>query len=104
MDKDGFWVKYWMESGRGHSIIHETYIFYKYEDGYTEKDTDIFSDDAYNWAGYDLGGFEMMRFESEATIVEKPSDDWISDELIRSHEKVAKLAEHILRLSAYRKI
>lgn len=102
--KDGIWIRYWMESGRGHNTIKETYIFYKYEDGYTESDIEIFLDDAYNWAGNDMGGFKMMGFESDFEIVEKPSDVWITDELIRSHEKMANLGEHVLRLLRYRKL
>ena len=103
-NKDGFWVKYMMECGRGHTITHETYIFYKYEDGYTENDVSIFSDDSYNWAGRDMGGFQMMRFDSDYKVVEEPSQDWLSDELIRSYKKMAKLAEHTLRLAKYRKL
>ncbi len=104
MNKEGFWVKYWMESGRGHPTIDETYIFYKYKDGYIEKDTDIFSDDAYSWAGHDMGGFDMIRFKSDYKVVEKPSVDWIVDELIRTYEEMANLSEHIIRLTKYRKI
>ncbi len=80
MAKEGFWVKFGMESGRGHSIIKEKYEFYKYKDGFTEKDIKVFEDDAYNWAGYDMGGFQMMRFESSFEVVERPSTEWLHKE------------------------
>lgn len=85
--KEGFWVKFWMESGRGHSKIDETYVYYRYEEEYTEKDREIFEDEAYRWAGHDMGGFNMMRFKSGSEVVVKPPNAWLEDKLKRLRSK-----------------
>jgi len=93
MKGKGFWVRFWMESGRGHSTINETFIFIKYEDGFTKEDKNIFEENAYNWAGHDMGGFDMMRFISGYEFVERPPIKWLSKELKNIIEKQQELIE-----------
>jgi hypothetical protein len=98
-NEDGFWVRLWMESGRGHSIVEETYEFFKFSDGYTEedkKDHEMLSEHAYDWAGNEKGGFDsfdMMRFESGYEVVIVPLSYWLQEELIRLMDKQKLLEE-----------
>lgn len=94
--KDGFWVRLWMESGRGNPKIDQTYVYYKYIDGYTEKDG--FSADAYDWAGYDMGGFEMMRFTSGFEIIMKPPTCWLKKRLKEIEDEKKNINEEETRI------
>lgn len=106
-NKDGFWVKYWMEYGRGSTTRTETYEFLKYADGYTEEDKkneDFLKILAQEWCQKDHMGWSFDSYHYGFEVVEKPPEEWISDELIRSSDKMVELSGHILRLAEYRKL
>lgn len=89
--KEGFWVRFWMESGRGHSVIEDTYEYLLYEDGYSKKDTEALGGLAYDWAYYDQDGRDLMRFTSGFEIVEKPPICWLQKELKRLREEQERI-------------
>ena len=93
MKKEGFWVLFWMESGRGHTVRDETYEFLKYEDGYSEKDEEILRSEAGDWCQYDKKGCNLDRYNYGFEIVPKPPNDWLEKEL----KKLGSKREEIIR-------
>ena len=90
--KEGFWVLFWMEYGRGHTVRKETYVFLKYKDGYSEDKEDLRSL-AENWCQYDKQGCDLDRYNYGFEIVPKPPNTWLEEELkkLRSkHEEIIR--------------
>lgn len=89
--KEGFWVLFWMEYGRGHTTREETYVFLKYEDGYAEKDEENLRSEVSDWCQYDKQGCDRDRYKYGFEIVPKPPNAWLEEELkkLRSrHEQI----------------
>lgn len=92
MKKEGFWVLFWMESGRGHTVRDETYVFLRYEDGYSEDEEDLRSL-ANDWCKYDKEGCDLDRYKYGFDIVQKPPNSWLEKEL----KKLRCNSEEIMR-------
>jgi hypothetical protein len=89
--KEGFWIRFWIEYGRGHIKKDETYKFIKYEDGYTEKDEESLKLLAEDWCQYDKRGCDIERYSYGFEVVSKPPGCWLKEELERlrnKHEKI----------------
>ena len=79
--KEGFWVLFWMEYGRGHTTREETYVFLEYEDGYSEKDEEILRSEVGDWCQYVKRGCNLDRYNYGFAIVPKPPTAWLENEL-----------------------
>jgi len=84
---EGFWVLYWMESGRGHTVREETYVFLKYEDGYSEKDEEILRMEVRDWCQYEKHGCDRDRYNYGFEVVPKPTNVWLEKELLRLRKR-----------------
>lgn len=82
-----------MVSGRGHSVINETFTFLRYDEGYKKEDKEMLEEFAYDWAFYDMTGRDKMRFTSGFEIVKKLPEEWIRKELDRLKEERINIAE-----------
>lgn len=98
MKKEGFWVLLWMESGRCHTIRDETYVFLRYEDGYSEDEEDLRSL-AHDWCQYDKEGCDLDRYDYGFDIVSKPPDVWLEKELkeLRSKREEIIRQENLIK-------
>lgn len=97
--KEGFWVLFWMEYGRGHTVREETYVFLKYKDGYTEKEEEILKSEANDWCQYDKKGCDRDRYKYGFEIVSKPPNIWLENELKRlmSRSEEIKRRESLIK-------
>lgn len=93
----GFWVRLWMEYGKGHTKTKDTYTYLKYEDGYTKEDEEFLRSLAHDWAQYDEMGFNLDRYSYGFEIVARPPDDWLEKELKSVIEEI-KLLKFKLKL------
>lgn len=94
VNKDGFWVRYWMECGRGSSKTIETYEFLQYDDGYTEEDKkneSFLKTLAHDWCQQDHMGWSFDSYHYGFEVVETPSKEWMIKELEQITEKMEKL-------------
>ncbi len=84
--KEGFWIRFWMEYGRGHKK-DETYIFLKYEDGFIEKDEESLRLLAEEWCQHDKGGCDIERYSYGFELISKPPECWLKEELKRLKDR-----------------
>lgn len=84
--KEGFWVLFWMESGRGHTVRDETYVFLNYK-GYEEKDDESLRSLVHDWCQYEKGGCDLDRYSYGFDVVLKPPNDWLEKELKRLRDE-----------------
>lgn len=89
--KEGFWVKFWMEHGRGHTVRDETYIFLEYKEGYKETDDELLKMMAHDWCQYENRGYNCERYHYGFDVVERPPAEWLEKEL----KKLGKKRENI---------
>ena len=81
MNKDGFWVQYHCEYGRGHTTTKYGYNFYKYEDGYTKEDEESFKMDAEYWAENEKGMWAKERYSYGYTILKEAPIEYINEKI-----------------------
>ncbi len=81
--KKGFWMRMWMEWGRGHSTVEEDYRFLLFEDGYEKKDEDSLKAFVQEWADYDKRGVDREYYRYGYDIVDNPPMEWFDKELKR---------------------
>ncbi len=94
MSDKGFWVRFWMEYGRGSTTKEETYEFLKYTDGYTEedkKDESFLKTLAQEWCQQDHMGWSFDSYHYGFEVIEKPSQEWMMKELEQIKEEMEKL-------------
>lgn len=95
-NNDGFWVKYWMEYGRGSTTKEETYEFLKYSDGNTEEDK---KNEGYlkilaqDWCQRDHMGWSFDSYHYGFEVVEKPPNKWIQKEFARLTAEIRKMED-----------
>jgi uncharacterized protein YecA (UPF0149 family) len=97
--KEGFWALFWMESGRGHTVREETYVFLKYEDGYSEKDEEILRSEVRDWCQYDKKGCNLDRYDYGFEVVAKPPNTWLEKRLekLRSEREAIISQENLIK-------
>ncbi len=96
MSNKGFWVRFWMEYGRGSTTKEETYEFLKYADSYTEKekkDDEFLRLLAQEWCQQDHMGWSFDSYHYGFEVVEKPPIEWLVKELKNIIEKQDELIE-----------
>ncbi len=89
--KEGFWVRLFIEYGRGHTVTEETYVYLTHEAGYDEKDEESLRLEAENWANHDNRGYALDRYKYGFEIVPKPPKEWLEKELDRLEEEIESL-------------
>ena len=104
MSETGFWLKVFM--GNEKHPEAESYMYFKHDDGYSEKDEESLKSIAEDWAQNDQNGWTREHYRYGFDVVTSPPVEWLSKRLneIRGMQEELIAEETFIKSEYYKLI